>query len=83
MSEYWVVDYTLWPTTERAKESLGRHTTRSSYEAEGPLDAINAAMYFTRGRKSDFEVAHINEVLGPYEDKMNAAAVSWGEEPDE
>lgn len=62
---YYIVKYTLWPTSDDA--DLGRHTITSHYHAEGKLDAINAAAYHVRGRKSDYELAWVDGVYGPFE----------------
>ena len=72
MSDYYVVKYELWPTYEPDEDELGRHTSKSTYEAENALDAINAAMYYVRGKKSDFEMASIVDIHGPFEEESEA-----------
>lgn len=81
MSEYYVVEYELWPTYDPDENQLGRHTDKSTYEAADALDAINTAMYYVRGRKSNFEMASIINVHGPYENEGEARRVQY--QPDE
>jgi len=79
MSEYYVVEYELWPLYEPDEDDLGRHTSKSTYEAENGLDAINAALYYVKGRKSDFEMSHIHNVYGPFEQESEAREVQYDE----
>ena len=83
--QWWLVHYELWPTNGDAHgqqpdpDRLGRHTTASVYKASGDYDAINAALYYTRGFKSNFEMAEILSVDGPFEDQQSAQDWRWSE----
>jgi len=72
MSEHYVVEYELWPLFDPADDELGRHIDRDMTHGEGKIDAINSVLYYVRGRKSDFEVARIHTVWGPFETKEAA-----------
>lgn len=76
MSEYYVVRYKLWPL-HSDEDRLGRHTAHSTYEADSEIDAINAAMYYVRGRKSHFEMAYVHDVWGPFEERGGAKSFQW------
>jgi hypothetical protein len=80
MSNYWVVDYELWPTYDPDEGDLGRHSETETHEASSEIGAINAAMYYVRGRKSNFEMAYINEVHGPYESADMAREIQYNPE---
>lgn len=75
--KYWVVEYKLWPLYEQSESDLGKHVDKSIYPANGPLDAINAAMYYVRGRKSDYEMASIINLYGPFENEDKAREVQY------
>ena len=72
MSDYYVVKYELWPTYDPDEDELGRHIDTDIQEAESELDAINATLYYVRGRKSNFELASVRGVYGPYESAQEA-----------
>ena len=72
MSDYYVVKYELWPTFDPDEDDLGRHTDTGVYEAPDALDAINAALYYVRGRKSNYEMAYVSHLKGPFESKAEA-----------
>ena len=69
---YYVVEYELWPLYEPDEDDLGRHTDVDVQEAGNELDAINAVLYYVRGRKSKFELSYVVSVDGPFEDSMEA-----------
>ena len=69
---HYVVKYQLWPQDDPNEEELGegdlgRHTEIEYHEAASEIDAINAVIYYVRGRKSNFEIAYIHDVAGPFE----------------
>lgn len=72
MSNYYVVKYELWPTFDAGEDELGRHIDTDTQEAASELDAINATLYYVRGRKSNYELAYVISVEGPYEDVSKA-----------
>jgi hypothetical protein len=77
MSDYYVVKYELWPTYEPDEDDLGRHTDLSIYEANSSLNAVNAVLHYVRGRKSQFEMAHVHNVYGPFKRKSEAREVQY------
>jgi len=72
MSDYYVVEYELWPLYEPTEDELGIHVDTDFQEARTKLDAINATLYYIRGRKSQFELASVMNVYGPYESAQEA-----------
>ena len=72
---WYVIDYTLWPTVD--SDTHERHTDRSTHESDTRVGAINAVLYYVRGRKSDYEMARINEVIGPFETEQEARDVQY------
>jgi len=79
MSDHYVVEYESWPLDDPEEDALGRHTESGIYEASSEIEAINAVLYYIRGRKSRFELAQVNEVKGPFEDKTRAHMVRYDE----
>lgn len=82
-SMYWVIHYTLWPTDGDSfgrrtdDDRLGRHSDAAVHEGYTELGAVNALLYSTRGRKSNFEVAEILDIDGPFEDENDAHEHRW------
>lgn len=73
---WYVVEKELWPLDEQS--DLGTHRSRSMHRADSTVDAINAALYYARGRKSRFEVAYIAGVVGPFDDRKTAMDACYG-----
>jgi len=48
---YYVVAYELWPLYEPGEDDLGRHGDVDVQEADSEIGAINAVLYYVRGRK--------------------------------
>jgi len=72
MSEYWVVEYELWPLFDAAEDELAKHIDKDMCKSSNEVEAINDVLYYVRGKKSDFELARIVGVYGPYESKIKA-----------
>jgi len=72
---WYVIDYTLWPVL--FKDDYQRHTDRSTHKADNRVEAVNAVLYYVRGRKSDFEMARVNDVFGPFESEQEAREVQY------
>ena len=72
MSEYWVVEYELWPLFDAEEDDLAKHIDKDMCESSTEIDAINDVLYYVRGEKSKYEVGHIVDVHGPFEHKSQA-----------
>jgi len=72
MSEYWVVEYELWPLFDAEEDDLAKHIDKDMCRSSSEVGAINDVLYYVRGKKSDFELARIVDVYGPFEHKSQA-----------
>lgn len=61
------ITYTLWEKGDEASTNPGGHTGEQVtetgfFQGESPIDSLNALLYETRGVKTGYEVAYINEI---------------------
>jgi len=66
MSDYYVVTFELWPVDKEETHTLGRHSETEVHQADSPTGAINDALYYIRGRKSNYEMARVENIVGPF-----------------
>ena len=69
MSEkYYVVEAEFLPLDD----TDGKIRERVTHRAGSKINAINAVLYHTRGRRSQHELAHVVNVWGPFDSKDEA-----------